>query len=265
MPSQKDTYFSTSLHKGLQVLSLFTEEQSTLSQTEISRRLGLNMTSTYRYVNTLVRLGYLEKDSKSKRLKLGLNCMALGANFLKNFDHLEEIKSLVNNVHERHGMTIDVALVVDNALMNVYRREAQNTLTFRLPNVSREWHTTSLGKAYLSKIPENALLDIIKSIDLSPKTPNTIADKDNLLVELEKTRRRGYSKSNEEFLPGLITIGAPLIDFKNSSAVGAVSFDFSTIQFCLDDVEKKYVDTLMALAHSLSSVLTISKPTTSDK
>jgi DNA-binding IclR family transcriptional regulator len=265
MPPKKDTYFSTSLHKGLQVLSLFTEGQSTLSQTEISRRIGLNMTSTYRYVNTLVRLGYLEKDRKSKRLRLGLNCMALGANFLKNFDRLEEIKLLADNVHEQHGMTIDVALVVDNALMNVYRREAQNTLTFRLPNVSREWHTTSLGKAYLSNMSENAFLDIIQYIDLSPKTPNTIVNQDDLLIELEKTRQRGYSTSNEEFLPGLITIGAPLVDLKNSSAVGAVSFDFSTIQFSLADVEKKYVDTLMELAHSLSSVLAISKSTTSDK
>lgn len=261
MPPKKDTYFSTSLHKGLQVLSLFTEEQSTLSQTEISRHLGLNMTSTYRYVNTLVRLGYLEKDRKSKRLRLGLNCMALGANFIKNFDRLKEIKSLVNNVHEQHGMTIDVALVVDNALMNVYRREAKNTLIFRLPNVSSEWHTTSLGKAHLSNIPKKVLYEILPNIDLDPKTPNTIVNRADLLVELEETRQRGYSKSNEEYLPGLITIGAPLINFKNDCSVGAVSFDFSTIQLSLDDVEKKYSDIIKELAYSLSRVLTISEPT----
>ena len=260
MPSKKDSYFSTSLHKGLQVLSLFTEEQSTLSQTEISRSLELNMTSTYRYVNTLVRLGYLEKDSKSKRLRLGLNCMALGSNFLKNFNRLEEIKSLVNNVHEQHGMTIDVALVVDNALMNVYRREAQNTLIFRLPNVSNEWHTTSLGKAYLSHVEKNELMENLEHIDLKSKTPNTIVNRDDLLIELEKTKQRGYSKSNEEYIPGLITIGAPLIDFNKKSPVGAVSFDFSTIQLSLDDVEKKYANILMQLADSLSRVINISEP-----
>ena len=261
MPPKKDTYFSTSLHKGLQVLSLFTEEQSTLSQTEISRHLGLNMTSTYRYVNTLVRLGYLKKDSRSKRLRLGLNCMALGANFIKNFDRLKEIKSIVNNVHERHGMTIDVALVVDNSLMNVYRREAKNTLIFRLPNVSSEWHTTSLGKAHLSNIPNDKLYEILQNINLDQKTPNTIVNRDELLVELEETRQRGYSRSNEEYLPGLITIGAPLIDFKDECSVGAVSFDFSTIQLSLDEVEKKYSDTIKELAYSLSRVLTISGPT----
>lgn len=265
MPPKKDTYFSTSLHKGLQVLSLFTEEQPTLSQTEISRHLNLNMTSTYRYVNTLVRLGYLEKDRKSKRLRLGLNCLALGANFLKNFDRLKEIKSLVNRVHESHGMTIDVAIVVDNALMNVYRREAQNTLIFRLPNVSKDWHTTSLGKAYLSMLNNNELLEILKQIDLKPKTDHTIVNRNDLLVELEQARKRGYSKSNEEFLPGLITIGAPLINYENNSSVGAVSFDFSTIQLSLEDIEKQYVEILIELAHSLSRVITISEPGRSDQ
>ena len=265
MAKKKDTYFSTSLHKGLRVLSLFIEKQSPISQTEISKHLGLNMTSTYRYVNTLVCLGYLERESKSKRLKLGLQCMALGANFLKNFDSLEEIKSLVNSVPERYGMTIDVAFVVDNALMNVYRREAEDTLVFRLPSVSRAWHTTSLGKAYLSHISETALIEIIENIDLTPKTPNTIIEREDLLSELKKTKQRGYSRSNEEFLPGLITIGAPLINLETDYAVGAVSFDFSTIQFNLHEVERNYAEILKELAHSLSKVITVIEPIASIK
>jgi DNA-binding IclR family transcriptional regulator len=265
MAKKKDTYFSTSLHTGLRVLSLFIEKQSSFSQTEISKHLGLNMTSTYRYVNTLVRLGYLERGSKSKRLRLGLQCMALGTNFLKNFDSLKEIKSLVNNVHERYGMTIDVAFVVDNALMNVHRCEAQNTLIFRLPSVSHEWHATSLGKAYLSHISETALIEIIENIDLIPKTPNTIVEREHLLSELKKTKQRGYSRANEEFLAGLITIGAPLINLETNYAVGAVSFDFSTIQFNLKEVERNYAEILKELAHSLSKVITVIEPSTLNK
>ncbi len=265
MTKKIDTYFSTSLHTGLRMLSLFIENQSGFSQTEISKLLGLNMTSTYRYVNTLVRLGYLEKDSKSKRLRLGLQCMAMGINFLKNFDSIKEIKSLVNNVHERHGMSIDVAFVVDNALMNIYRCEADNTFIFRLPSVSREWHTTSLGKAYLSHISETELIEIIDNIDLSPKTPNTIVEREDLLSELKKTKQRGYSRSNEEFLAGLITIGAPLINIETEYAVGAVSFDFSTIQFSLKEVENNYAEILKELAHSLSIVITPIEPKTFTK
>ena len=55
-------YFSKSLEKGLNVLALFNKERPVLTQSEIAKTLGLNMTSTYRYINTLVELGLLEKD-----------------------------------------------------------------------------------------------------------------------------------------------------------------------------------------------------------
>ena len=64
----ENQYFSTSLQKGLKILWLFNKETPSLTQSEISRTTGINMTSTYRFVNTLVRLGYLEKDAKTKEL-----------------------------------------------------------------------------------------------------------------------------------------------------------------------------------------------------
>ncbi|MCP4629636.1 MAG: hypothetical protein GY850_39940 [bacterium] len=40
------------------------------------------------------------------------------------------------------------------------------------------------------------------------KTKKTIVDKDRLFSEIEKTRQRGYAACGEEYLPGLVTIGA---------------------------------------------------------
>ena len=73
----ENQYFSTSLEKGLKILSLFSTENPGLTQSEISRTSGINMTSTYRFVNTLVRLGYLEKDARTKELRLGIRSLAL--------------------------------------------------------------------------------------------------------------------------------------------------------------------------------------------
>ena len=47
-------FFPKSLEKGLKIIVLFNRESPVLAQGEIARRLGLNMTSTYRYINTLV-------------------------------------------------------------------------------------------------------------------------------------------------------------------------------------------------------------------
>jgi hypothetical protein len=47
--------------------------------------------------------------------------------------------------------------------------------------------------------------------------------------------------------------------------VGAVSFDFSTIQFNLKEMERNYAEILKELAHSLSKVITVIEPITSIK
>jgi DNA-binding IclR family transcriptional regulator len=44
--------------------------------------ISLNMTSTYRYINTLVELGYLEKDAKTREIRPSTHCLIFGTNLL---------------------------------------------------------------------------------------------------------------------------------------------------------------------------------------
>jgi DNA-binding IclR family transcriptional regulator len=50
------------------------------------------MTSTYRYINTLVELGYLEKDAKTKEIRPSILCLLFCANLMRATDHLKMIK-----------------------------------------------------------------------------------------------------------------------------------------------------------------------------
>jgi DNA-binding IclR family transcriptional regulator len=256
MKSQNDSYFSKSLEKGLRLLSLFNEQTPCMTQSEISSKLGMNMTSTFRYVSTLVQLGYLRRDLHSKKLGPGLQSIVLGLNILKSGDAHRAIKTIVDQVHEIHGITIDVALAVDDTMMTLYRREAEETLVYRLPIVSRAWHTTALGKAFLSHLPEKEMLAKAKKIKLVPKTPRTIVNRNKFLSELKSIRQAGYSTANEEYSSGLIAIGAPIFNLYTDEVKGAVSFDFSTLQCTLKEVEKKYVDVLKELALAVSGAIT---------
>jgi len=252
----KKQYFSTSLEKGLKILSLFDTETRSLTQTEISRILALNMTSTYRFVNTLVQLEYLEKDAKTKEVRLGIRSLALSTNIIRSSDELRLIRKLVDEVYSRYNITIDVAFAVDDNLMRAYQREAKETLTYHLPAVAKNsLHNTSIGKAYLSTLSEDALKQVVDRILLVEKTEKTIVDKNQLFSEIEKTRHRGYAMCVEEYLPGLITIGAPLINLSTGTGLGGVSFDFSIIQQNARAVEEKYSAMIIELARSISEVL----------
>ena len=122
-------------------------------------------------------------------------------------------------------------------------------------NVKNSVLSSSIGKAYLSTLAEDSLKEIIEKIEFTAKTRNTIVDKDQLLEEIEKTRARGYATCIEEYLPGFITIGAPLINLDTGKGLGGVSFDFSIIQKDAQAMEQKYSGLIVELAPSISEVL----------
>ncbi|MEW6263091.1 MAG: IclR family transcriptional regulator [Thermodesulfobacteriota bacterium] len=251
-------YFSKSLEKGLRILALFNEHKTVSTQTEIARAMNLNMTSTYRFINTLVCLGYLKKDESSKKLRLGMRALVQASTHLRAMDFHAAIKSLVDEVYEKHNITVDVALVVEDALSIVYRREAADTLIYRLPSLSRAWHCTSLGKAYLAFLPESDRRAIVNSLNLEPRTGKTIVSRKRLWEEISKTRQRGYAVCDEEFIPGLITLGVPLINSENGQTIGAISFDFSTIQQNVNRMTEQYADLIIKLGQNISDIITVS-------
>ncbi|MGI9538075.1 MAG: IclR family transcriptional regulator [Desulfocapsaceae bacterium] len=249
-------YFSKSLEKGLKILALFNRETSALTQSEIARKLELNMTSTYRYINTLVELGYLEKDARSKVIRPAIFCLPFCNNLIGATDHMHLIKGVIDRVHSDHNISIDTAFVVSQKIVRIYHRSAEETLTYRLPDSSSNClHNTALGKAYLISLEPEQLRQKIKAIKLTPKTPQTITTKADLLTDLDKSRLHGYATNIEEYLPGLIAIAAPLVDPRTGRGIGAVSFDFSVLQISAEDMEKSYAGLIREVAKTLSDLV----------
>lgn len=227
-----------------------------MTQSEIARALSLNMTSTYRYINTLVELGFLEKDGNTKAIRPSVQCLMFCTNLLRATDHRRLIKGIIDEVHQEHNISIEVAFVVNDTLVRYYNREAAETLTYKLPDSSKNClHNTALGKAYLAALPDDQMKRKIEAMSLIPKTEKTIHDKDKLLSELMEIRERGYAMAVEEFLPGLIAIGAALVDPISGDPIGAVSFDFSVIEHAARDIQSKYAALVVTTAESLSELL----------
>lgn len=65
-----DSRFSRSLLTGLVLLASFPENGSYLGNGEIARNLGLNPSTSHRYITTLVEAGLLERDPATRRYRL---------------------------------------------------------------------------------------------------------------------------------------------------------------------------------------------------
>jgi IclR family pca regulon transcriptional regulator len=191
-------YFSKTLEKGLIILDLFDRDHQHRSLTEISRLTGINKTSTYRLVNTLVQLGYLRKNINNKLLRLGPRAFVLGHHFFHGFDIFQSVKPIIDKTFLEQKISIDSALLHGSTLISLYRREMPNLIYFRLPLIMEELYARAMGKAILANLDPAELSNMLEKIQIKKLTPNTVLDKEEILKDIELTRIRGYSINNEE-------------------------------------------------------------------
>jgi IclR family pca regulon transcriptional regulator len=254
--SENDKYFSKTIEKGLLILSLFDRDHSKRSLSEISQITGINKTSVFRFVNTLIELGYLRKNSSNRLIRLGPRSFVLGQNFFHGYDLLQGVKPIIDKTSIQHNVSIDSALLHGRSLISLYRRELPNLIYFRLPLLMDDLHARALGKAVLANLESKELTAFLKSLKLTKLTPKTIMKKEDLLNDIKATRNRGYSVNNEEYLHGLVCIGAPLINYNTKAVAGAVSLDFPAAEFPLSIIERNYKGILTKLASELSAIIT---------
>lgn len=257
MAIQNETYFSKTLEKGLIILDLFDRDHQRRGLSEIARLTGINKTSTYRLVNTLVKLGYLRKSMSDKSLSLGPKAFVLGQHFFHGFDIFQAVKPIIDKTFLEQNISIDSALLHGHSLISLYRREMPNLIYFRLPLTMEDLYARAMGKAVLAKLEHAELYTLLEGTRITKLTPNTLSNKEEIIKDIELTRNRGYSVNNEEYVEGLISIGAPLMNFRKDTVVGAVSLDFSSSEYSLDYIKKNFPGILTKLASELSETVTV--------
>jgi len=213
MPDSSTTsaYYIESLARGLRVLSTFSEEQPVLSLTDISQKLQINKTTTYRLLSTLETLGYLQRDQQTKLYRPALEVLRLGFVVLSGMEVRQVaapyLRQLVDEVQE----TVNLAVLDNHEVVYVDRVGSNHMVNVYRPIGSRlPAYCTSTGKALLAFLSPEELESILTVTTWSPLTENTIVTPEALKENLELVRQRGFADSNAEMIPELRAVAAPI-------------------------------------------------------
>ncbi len=209
--SLTSTYYVESLARGLSVLSSFSEERPTLSLTDISRRLQLNKTTTFRLLTTLETLGYLQRDRQTKLYQPALEVLRLGFVVLSGLEVKQVaapyLRQLVDEVEE----TVNLAVLDNHEVVYIDRIGGKHMLNVQRPIGSRlPAYCTSTGKSILAFLPPEQLEAALAATIWESLTKNTITTPEALKKYLALVRRRGFADSNGEMIPELRAVAAPI-------------------------------------------------------
>ena len=213
IPSLREPRYSQSLERGLAILGCFTPKRPVLGIADIADDLGMSRSTTHRYVITLVALGYLEQGA-SRKYRLGLRVTDLGMAALNSTGLREHAHPYLEELRQRSTYTTSLGVLDGSDVLYVDRVRSFRRGQSADPNLhtgSRlPAYCTAAGKLLLANLPEPEQKDLLASMKLAKRAPNTITSKKILREELEQIQSSGFAVNDQEMARELQGIAAPV-------------------------------------------------------
>lgn len=195
------------LARGLEILSLFPGLGPELSQSEIAKALGLPLPTVHRLCGTLVSHGFLARDARSRRLRVGLEALRLVGPMLSGLRTPELAREHLRALAAETGETVNLATldgrevvyltsVAGNRLLI-----AQATVGLRVPA-----HCTALGKCLLAQLDDATVQESLGPEPYERRTERTLTTWAELREALARARRDALVVSDEEYEVGLVSL-----------------------------------------------------------
>jgi IclR family pca regulon transcriptional regulator len=245
-----------SLFKGLRVLEVFSAERSEMTLSEVAAAAELDPGTTFRMLNTLVMLGYVDRVPESRRFRLTLKVVDLGMHAIGRSD-LREIarpilRSLVGEVSEAASLGVleggDV-LYIERVRAGVTRMGVDIRIGTTIPAAH-----SMIGHAILAYLSSR---DVAR-VAATPPRPGEFSSEPLAKAELERTlaevRGNGFALSDSYFGSGLRVLAVPVLDI-DGYPVAAVSVAAPMVRASLKDFRTRALTPVRVAAAAIGKAI----------
>lgn len=207
--SNETSDLSATLMKGLQVLQCFTNENLTLSNAEISKRLGINRPTVSRLCKTLVHVGFLRRDPKGQ-FRLAPNLLSLAYPFLSAMPWRHEVTEILNEVAQITGGSITLSVMSEDDFVQIKTAGKKEGYP-HIPEIGLNGPLlrSATGRALLSLLDEKEFDDKMKELNVN----DPIGFSETLALttqSVEQCRKDGFCVSYGEWRSNIVAAATPL-------------------------------------------------------
>jgi len=238
----------------LQALS----ERSETGISELSVRLAMPKATVYRFLQTMMTLGYVRQQADSERYGLSMKAFELGAKALQYPDLVDLAKHHMQMLADKTGETVHLGTLIDSEIIYVHKIDSRHTLGM-YSKVGRRapLHCTAIGKVLMAWEHPERRDRILDGAEFKRFRDKTIVEREPYLAELERVRAQGFGEDREEFDDHIRCLGIPIFDRLNQPIAG-MSISFPTFRY---DEEKapEIIAMLTAASRDISTRLGCTK------
>jgi IclR family pca regulon transcriptional regulator len=251
--ADEDHLFVNSVEKAFRVLTSFDESRRKMTLGEIVEITGLDKSAAQRFSHTLEKLGYLERDSKTKQLSLSVKTLTIGYRYLAASSLVERAAPYLMHLSKETEEAVNLTIMEGAQIVFISRLLSRHMLSSNIMVGTRlPAYCTAPGIAMLSHLPNDVARKIINSSELIKYTPSTITDPDTISRELLQSRERGYAITVEQIYANDISIAAPILN-DEGLPVAALNIAVLTLRYKKEEAVERFAPLIMAAAQALST------------
>ncbi len=226
MTRQKDD--KSHVNKGLLILSTFDESSPMQRTTDIASKLGMNMSTVSRHLNSLLDLGFLSRDDATGQYYLGLEVISLAGAALHYSVLYRYAYPELQKMSFQHEVHCHMSVQRDADIVHIISTSCEKNMELLIPMGHRHpVYCSAMGRAILAFQTENEIDRVLKKSNLKKYTSETKAERTAIMQALKRTKELGYSIVVDELDMGVGSIAAPIFE-RRRKPVGAISVSAST-------------------------------------
>lgn len=200
-----------SVERALRIIELLTESESGMTLTEVAMALAVNKAIASKLLQTLEKCEYIFRHGNNFLLTHKINNLSVRQ--LDQQRLLEQATAALKPLAESTGELVRMALVERERIGWVLGFQGQGHL-FRLGlalDSHIHLHALATGRAWLSTLPFDKALELMRRDGLKRFNKYTIVDPKELRRVHAEEARQGYSVTYEEIEIGVCGVAAPIM------------------------------------------------------
>lgn len=217
-----DKTANQSTQVAFQIIEVMAAGGESMRVTDLARQLGMPKARIYRFLQTLVAIGYVIQDPETERYRLTLKLFHLGQAIADGTQLITVARPELIRLRDLTGQTVTLSVLEEQGMrvIDIVRMESPVQIVTK-PGALLDFHASAQGKLALAFGPAR-LWDVVRGAALHAYTGNTITDIAALEREVGEVRTRGWAVAPSEVLPGVNAVSAPILD-ANNTLVGSIN------------------------------------------
>jgi DNA-binding IclR family transcriptional regulator len=196
--------------RTMELFEAFAKAQTPLSLSEIARALGAPASSCFNLIRALEGRGYLYLV-EPKRLYPTQRLFEVARTIAAREPWRDLLEPVLTDLRDETRETVILGKRHGNRVIYLEVFEGPQTIRYSArAGDLKPLHSSSIGKALLGMLERAALTELLKHLQLKPVTGTTIVNRQQLITDLARSRRRGFFMTAGENVPDVLALSVGL-------------------------------------------------------